>query len=56
MNELWNDQCPCGHDWERHSISDGGCGADWEYDGPDPGIPSKHGCMCQLAHTDRSAQ
>ncbi|UOK18368.1 hypothetical protein SEA_BRUHMOMENT_52 [Arthrobacter phage BruhMoment] len=52
MLEL-NERCPCGHDWPAHTFEEG-CLAGWEYNGPDPGIPTRHGCMCQLAHTEYS--
>lgn len=48
-----NTICPCGHRWEGHDF-DSGCWAGWEYNGPDPGIASKEGCMCQLAHVGKS--
>lgn len=51
---LWNDACPCGHDWKDHNKTVG-CFAGWEYTGPDPGIASKEGCMCQLAHSEKSS-
>ena len=51
--ELWNDECPCGHSWEGHSLETG-CGNNWQFNGPDPGIASADGCMCQLAHTEKS--
>jgi len=54
MDELWNEACPCGHEWREHSWNDGGCGSGWLYEGPDPGIATTEGCMCQLAHTDKS--
>jgi ferredoxin-thioredoxin reductase catalytic subunit len=53
MDELWNDACPCGHTWDEHNF-DVGCIAGWEYEGPDPGVASKDGCYCQLAHTEKS--
>lgn len=53
MDELFNDTCPCGHDWYIHTHEDG-CHEGWEYDGLDPAIASKDGCMCQLAHTEKS--
>lgn len=53
LDEYWNDVCPCGHTWDEHNF-DVGCIAEWEYDGPDPGIASKEGCMCQLAHVEGS--
>lgn len=52
-DELWNDECPCGHTWDEHNF-EAGCIAGWEYDGPDPGLASKEGCYCQLAHTEKS--
>lgn len=48
-----NDSCPCGHSWAGHD-HDSGCHTGWEYNGPDPGIASKDGCMCQLAHVAKS--
>lgn len=54
MDELWNDACPCGHTWDEHNF-EVGCIAGWEYEGPDPGIASKDGCACQLAHTEKSS-
>jgi ferredoxin-thioredoxin reductase catalytic subunit len=52
-DQLQNDTCPCGHTWDEHNF-DVGCLAGWEYEGPDPGIASKDGCYCQLAHTEKS--
>jgi ferredoxin-thioredoxin reductase catalytic subunit len=53
QDDLWNDACPCSHTWDEHNF-DVGCIAGWEYEGPDPGIASKEGCWCQLAHTEKS--
>lgn len=53
MDELWNNGCPCGHSWDEHNL-EVGCAAGWEYAGADPGIASKEGCCCQLAHTEKS--
>lgn len=53
MDPLWNDACPCGHAWEEHN-STVGCYHGWEYTGEDPGVASKDGCACQLAHTEKS--
>jgi hypothetical protein len=51
MDELFNDACPCGHDWKIHTIFNG-CHEGWEYDAE--GIAIKEGCMCQLSHSEKS--
>ena len=44
--------CPeCGHFWEVHSRKDG-CLAGWTY--ADDGTVVGEGCLCPLAHVDRS--
>lgn len=54
VTPFWDDpNCGCGHPWENHNKTVG-CFDGWEYTGPDPGIPSKEGCECKLAHCERS--
>jgi hypothetical protein len=52
LDPLWDDKCPCGHTWDEHNLEIG-CIAGWEYEFPDPGIASKIGCHCMLAHVER---
>jgi len=47
------EKCTCGHEWWDHTL-EAGCQNGWEYKGPDPGIASKDGCYCRLAHVDES--
>lgn len=52
-DDLFNDACPCGHEWEVHTHEDG-CLDSWEWDGE--GLATREGCKCQLAHTEKSVR